>query len=96
MEINTLLLCLQIKKVLTKYTNLWDEIKYLIKTINDGEAGEYEKDFMKIKFNSDDNFSLNKKLQLHNLTIVIRSVFQEDNKYYAQFFYMNVCMNYKC
>ena len=40
------------KIVLTKYTKFWDEIKYLIKTINGGEAGEYEKEYMKIKFNS--------------------------------------------
>ena len=38
------------KGVLTKYTKLWNEIKYLIKTINGGEAGEYRKDYMKIKF----------------------------------------------
>ena len=39
------------KEVFTNYTELWDEIKYQIKTINDGEAGEYEKSFMKDKFN---------------------------------------------
>ena len=32
----------------------------LIKTINGGEVGEYEKDFMKIKFISDDNLPINK------------------------------------
>ena len=41
---------------------------------------------MKIKFNSDGNLPLNKMLKLHNLTIVVRSVFQEDNKYYPQIF----------
>ena len=41
---------------------------------------------MKIKFNSDDNLPLNKTLSLHNMTIVVRSVFQEDNKYYPQVF----------
>ena len=30
--------------------------------------------------------SLNKKLKLHNLTKVVRSVFQEDKKYYPQVF----------
>ena len=59
----------------------WD----LIEKIND-KPGEYGKDFMKIKFNSDDNLSLNKILRLHNLTIVARSVFQEDNNYYPQVF----------
>ena len=41
---------------------------------------------MKIKVNSDDNLPLNKLLKLHNLTKVVRSVFQEDNKYYSQIF----------
>ena len=71
------------KEVLTKCIKLWDRIRNLIKEIND-KPGEYGKDFMKIKFSSDANLPLNKKLKLHNLTIIIRSVFQEDGKYYPQ------------
>ena len=41
---------------------------------------------MKIIFNSDDNLPLNKTLKLHNLTIIVRSVFQEDGEYYSQVF----------
>ena len=41
---------------------------------------------MKIKFISDDGLPLNKVLRLYNLTIVVRSVFQEDKKYYPQVF----------
>ena len=41
---------------------------------------------MKIKFNSDDNLPLNKTLKLHNMTITIRSVFEEDDRYYSQVF----------
>ena len=41
----------------------------------------YEKDF-----NSDDNLLLNKMLNLHMLTVIVRSVFQEDNKYYPPVF----------
>ena len=73
------------KEVLIKYIELWDKIKNLI-GCNSIKAGEYEKDFMKIKFNSDDNLPLNKILKIHNMTIVIRSAFQEDNKYYPQVF----------
>ena len=47
---------------------------------------------MKIKFNSDDNLPLNKTLRLCNLTIIVRSVFQEDNKYYPQVFSQE-CLN---
>ena len=32
---------------------------------------------MKIKFDSDDALSLNKMLKLHNLILIVRSVFQE-------------------
>ena len=44
------------KIALAKHENmckLWDEFKYLIKTINGGKSGEYGKDLMKIKFNSE-------------------------------------------
>ena len=55
MEINTLTFSSTDKntKVLKKCTQLWDEIKYLIKTINGGKSSEYGEDFMKIQFNSE-------------------------------------------
>ena len=47
---------------------------------------EYRKDYMKIKFSSDDNLPLNKILILHMLAITVRSFFKEDGRYYPQFF----------
>ena len=41
---------------------------------------------MKIKFNSDDYLLLNKQLKFINLTIIVRAVFDQDNKYYLQIF----------
>ena len=41
---------------------------------------------MKIKFNSDDDLPLNKQLKFLNMTITIRSVFEEDGKLYSQVF----------
>ena len=41
---------------------------------------------MKIKFNSDDYLPLNKPLKYHAITIIIRSVFEEDDKLYPQVF----------
>ena len=73
------------KEVLRKCTELWDKITMLIEKIAN-KTGEYEKDYMKIKFNSDDNLPLNKPLKFHNFTIIVRSVFQENNKYYPQIF----------
>ena len=80
--------------MLVKYTEFSDKIKNLIEC-NSIRAGEYKNNFMKIKFNPDDNVPLNKILKLHNMTIVIRSVFQECAKYHSQVF-LDVCMNYKC
>ena len=41
---------------------------------------------MRIKYNSDDNLPLNKLLNLHDLAIIGRSVFEEDGQYYPQLF----------
>ena len=41
---------------------------------------------MKIKFNSDDDFPLNKTLEPCNMITVIRFVFHEGSKYYPQVF----------
>ena len=41
---------------------------------------------MKIKFNSDDDLQLKKALKFHNITITIRSVFEEGGKLYPQVF----------
>ena len=57
-----------------KYNGVWDGIKNEIDTINGDKTSEYDKDFMKIKFETVDNLPLNKTLKVHNMTIVIRSV----------------------
>ena len=49
---------------------------------------------MKIKFYSDDDLPLNKRLKFHAMTIIIRSVF-EGGKLYQQVFLDDACMNYK-
>ena len=56
-----------------------------IKEISNDEC-DYEKDYMKIKFNSDDDLLLNKPLKFHNTIITIKSVFKEDGKRYPQVF----------
>ena len=39
-------------EVLKKYSEVWNGIKDCIRKINNSDLGEYDKDFMKIKFNS--------------------------------------------
>ena len=74
------------KELLRKYSNVWDEIKNEIKAIHDGKENDYGKDYMKIKFNSNDDLPLNKPLKFHAMTIIIRSVFEEGGKLYPQVF----------
>ena len=78
------------EEVLKKYNELWDGIKNKIETINGGKiskhsSAEYGKDFMKIKFDSDDDLPLKKTLKLHNMTIVVRSVFEVKANFIHQF-----------
>ena len=50
---------------------------------------------MKIKLNSDDEIPLNKTTEILSMTIVVIVVFLENNKYYLQVFYTNICIKYK-
>ena len=70
-------------ELLIKYIKLWNGIKNSSEKINN-KPGEYGKYFMKIKFNSNDHLRLNKTLKIHNMTIVIRSIFEGDGKHYPQ------------
>ena len=71
------------KELLKKDVNVWDGIK---NKINDTKEKDYEKDYMKTKFNSDDDLPLNKLLKFHAITIIIRFIF-EDGKLYPQDFF---------
>ena len=60
-------------------TNRGSKIKNQIRTII-SNTNNYDEKYMKIKSNSDDDLSLNKTLELHNMIIVVRSVFHENTK----------------
>ena len=60
--------------VLGDYTEIWDEIKVI----------KYSKDFMKIKFGSDDDLPLGKISNIPVCIIIVKGVFEEDGKYYPQ------------
>ena len=62
------------KELIKKCNDVFNGIRDKIKEIN-SDACDYEKDYMKIKFNSDDDLPLNKPLKFHLMTITIRSVF---------------------
>ena len=75
--------------VLKTYSEVWKGIKNQILKINNGLEGEYDKDYMKIKFDSDDDLPVNKVMKFYDLTVIIRSIFEKDGKYYPQIFLDN-------
>ena len=55
------------KELLKIYKDVCNGIRDKIREDSSGKF-DYEKDYMKIKFNSDDDLPLNKPLKLHNMT----------------------------
>ena len=53
------------KALLKKYADVSDGSKNNIKAINGGEDNNYGKDYMKIKFNFDNNLPLDEVLKFH-------------------------------
>ena len=76
------------KELLKKYNDVWNRIRDKIKKISSDEC-DYEKYYMKITFNSDDDLSLNKPLKFHNMTKTIRSAFEDGKLYPWQVFLDN-------
>ena len=73
--------------IMQKYQKVFDEIKEIIKKINDyGQPIKYDDNYMKIAFNTDNNIALNKIIYFHTVTIIIRSVTKKDDEYYPQLF----------
>ena len=77
------------KIVLKNYTEIWNEIKEQIELMRCNKVIEYSKDFMKIKFKSDDDLPISKIINIPVCVIIIRGVFEEDSKYYPQFLLQN-------
>ena len=50
---------------------------------------------MKIKFDGYDDLPLSTPLKLLMFTIIVRSGFEEDGKFYLQVYLDRSCMNYK-
>ena len=48
--------------------------------------GEYDRDYMKIKLNSNDGIPSSKQLNFPTITVIIRNIFEKDGKYYPQSF----------
>ena len=65
-----------------KCEEVFSGIRSEIKTLNGGKQLFYEKNYVRIGVNTDDNLPLKKPLKFPTLTIIIRCVFQEGEKLY--------------
>ena len=72
------------KKKFKKCEELWSKIIDLIRLITK-TSDDYDEKYMNIKFNSDDELSLNKAIEIPSMIIVAKAVFHK-NKYYPQVF----------
>ena len=73
------------QELLKKYSDAFNGIRDKIREISNNEY-DYEKEYMKVKFNSDYDLPLNKSLKFRLMTITIRHVFEEVGKLYPQVF----------
>ena len=71
--------------VLRGFLNVFKSIRDKIENVND-DVVEYDRNCMKIKFISNDDLLVDKTVDLHLITIVIRAIFAQNGKYYPQLF----------
>ena len=74
--------------VYEKLMNIFESIKNKI-TEKIWDAVEYNKDYMKIKFESNNIFPIDKDVNIHLGTIIITAIFAKYGKYYPQLFLDN-------
>ena len=70
-------------ELLKKYNQVFNGIKHHIKKINDND-NEYEKYYMKIKFNTDDHIPSGKQLYFLSIPVIIRCIFEKDDRWYPE------------
>ena len=75
--------------ILRKFVNIWKSIQANIEENTDDNV-LYDKDYMKIKFESNDNLPADNSINMHQVTIIIRLVFQKVKRLYPQI-YLDDC-----
>ena len=71
-------------KLLENFTEVCYEIKEKIELITGDKTIKYGNDFMKIKFESNDDLPFGKILNILVCVMIVRGIFEEDSKYYPQ------------
>ena len=62
-----------------------EKIRDLIRLVT-RKLDDYDQKYMRIKIDTHDKLPLNKTIKIPIITIVVRAVFHENNKYYLQVF----------
>ena len=71
--------------IFEKYEALRSKIRDLIRSLTEN-SNDYDEKYMKMKFNSDYELPLNKTIEIPSFIMVVRTIFDENSKYYAQGF----------
>ena len=71
--------------VLRKFASIWKSIRAKFEQ-NTGGIVQYDKDYMKVKFESNDNSPTVNIVNMRKVTIIIRSVFAQNDKFDSQLF----------
>ena len=72
-------------KAKKKYQELWIKIGDLIRSVTK-KSDDYDDKYIKNKFYSDNELPVDKTIEILVMTIVVRAIFYENNKYYPQIF----------
>ena len=67
------------KGIMKKQEELWIKFRHLIRLITKN-SDDYDEKYMKIKFNSDDELTLNKTIEIPSFIIFVRAVFHENKR----------------
>ena len=71
--------------VLRNFENIWKSIRAKIEE-NTGGIVQYDKDYMKRKIKSHDNLPIDNIVNILQVTMIIRSIFAQNGKFYPQLF----------
>ena len=69
-----------------RYFERINKSKYLIRLVTKTSV-DYDEKYNKISFNLDDQLPLNKRIEVPKMTMVVRAIFHDNNKYYPQIFF---------
>ena len=67
------------------YEELWIKIRNSIGSITK-KSDDFDEKYIKIEFDSDDNFPLSKTIKIHVMVIIVRAIFHKNHKYYSKAF----------